>query len=76
MFDRITIEPGKMGGQACIRGMRVPVSLVVDLVGQGMTDEEIREAYTYLEAEDIRQCLRFAAAVLRNDSFHPFEQVG
>jgi len=62
MLDRITIEPGKMGGKPCVRGMRVPVSLVVNLVANGMTDREILEAYPYLETDDIRQCLLFAAA--------------
>ena len=57
MFDRITIEPDKMGGKPCIRGMRVPVSLVVNLVANGMTYDEILEAYPYLEREDIRQSL-------------------
>ena len=61
-LDRITIEPGKMGGQPCVRGMRIPVSLVVDLVATGMTNAEILEAYPYLEEDDIRQCLRFGAA--------------
>jgi len=60
MLDRITVEPDKMGGKPCIRGMRVPVSLVVNLVASGMTDDEIIEAYPYLEREDIRQCLEFA----------------
>jgi uncharacterized protein (DUF433 family) len=60
-FDRITFEPGKMGGRACIRRMRITVSLVVDLVAQGTSAEEIIEDYPYLEAEDIRQALSYAA---------------
>jgi uncharacterized protein (DUF433 family) len=60
-FDRITFEPGKMGGRACIRRMRITVSLVVDLVAQGTSAEEILEDYPYLEAEDIRQALSYAA---------------
>ena len=60
-FDRITFEPGKMGGRACIRRMRITVSLVVDLVAQGTSAEEILEDYPYLEAEDIRQALSNAA---------------
>ena len=63
MLDRITIEPGKMGGKPCVRGMRVPVSLVVNLVANGMGETEILEAYPYLEKDDIRQCLLSAAAV-------------
>lgn len=60
-FDRITFEPGKMGGRACIRRMRITVSLIVDLVAEGASAEEILEDYPYLEAEDIRQALSYAA---------------
>jgi uncharacterized protein (DUF433 family) len=54
-FDRITFEPGKMGGRACIRGLRVTVGLVVSLVADGASWDEILNDYPYLEAEDIRQ---------------------
>ena len=70
MFDRITIEPGKMGGKPCVRGMRVPVSLVVNLVANGMRSDEIRRDYPYLEQEDVRQCLLYAAAAVRGDDIH------
>ncbi len=70
MLDRITVEPDKMGGKPCIRGMRVPVSLVLNLVANGMDEDEILEAYPYLEKEDIRQCLLYAAALVRDDSYH------
>lgn len=60
-FDRITFDPQVMGGRACIRGMRITVSLIVNLVANGMTPEEILKAYPYLEAEDIKQALEYAA---------------
>ncbi len=60
-LDRITFDPNIMGGRACIRGMRVTVSLIVNLVANGMTSEQIIEAYPYLEPEDIEQALRYAA---------------
>ena len=60
-FDRITCDPNIMGGRACIRGMRVTVSLILNLVSNGMTAEEIVKEYPYLEAEDIRQSLQYAA---------------
>lgn len=60
-FDRITFDPNVMGGRACIRGMRVTVSLVVNLVANGMTQDEILKAYPYLESEDIRQALQYVA---------------
>ena len=59
-FNRITFDPNVMGGRACIRGMRVTVSLVVNLVANGMSIEEILEAYPYLDADDIRQALQYA----------------
>jgi uncharacterized protein (DUF433 family) len=64
-FDRITFEPGKMGGRACIRGMRVTVGLVVTLVAEGVSWDEILQDYPYLEREDIRQALAYAAWLTR-----------
>jgi len=60
-FDRITFDPNIMGGQACIRGMRIPVSLIVNLVAHGKSVEEILEEYPDLEPEDIKQALEYAA---------------
>jgi uncharacterized protein (DUF433 family) len=71
-LDRITFNPNIMGGRACIRGMRVTVSLVVRLVANGMTTDEIIEAYPYLEPEDVRQALRYAAW-LTEDTVHPMD---
>ncbi len=60
-LDRITFDPNVMGGRACIRDTRVPVSLVVNLVADDMSRNEILEVYPYLEAEDIQQALQYAA---------------
>lgn len=60
-FDRITWNPEVMGGKACIRGMRVTVGLLVGLIASGRSNREILEAYPYLEDEDIRQALAYAA---------------
>ena len=65
MFGRITTEVGKMGGVACIRGFRIPVSTIIGLIADGMTTQEILVAYPDLEAEDIIQALRFAAYVTK-----------
>ena len=70
-FDRITFAPNIMGGRACVRGMRLPVSLLVNLVANGMSITEILAEYPDLEAEDIRQALTYAAA-LANEEYHPF----
>jgi uncharacterized protein (DUF433 family) len=61
IFPRITFDPQVMGGRACIRGMRVTVSLVLNLVADGMSTEEIIDAYPYLEREDVHEVLRYAA---------------
>ena len=60
-FDRITQDPGVMGGKACIRGMRVTVGMIVGQIGTGHTIEELLDDYPYLEREDILQALRYAA---------------
>lgn len=70
MLDRITFEAHVMGGRACIRGMRITVSLLVNLVANGMSTAEILAEYPDLDAEDIRQALGYAAA-LANDEVHP-----
>lgn len=71
-FDRITFDPDVMGGRACVRGMRVTVSLILNLVASGMSVEEIVEAYPYLEPEDVRQALSYAA-LLAEETVHPLE---
>lgn len=64
-FSRITVDPNQMGGVPCIRGIRIPVATVVGMVADGMSDEEILQAYPDLESEDIREALRYAAEALR-----------
>ena len=64
-FDRITFDPQVMAGQACIRGMRIPVSLIVNLVAHGSSPEQILEEYPDLEAGDIQQALEYASWLAR-----------
>jgi uncharacterized protein (DUF433 family) len=66
-FDRITFEPGKMGGRACIRGLRITVGLIVGLIAEGASRDEILNDYPDLEPEDIRQALGYAAWLTRED---------
>ena len=61
MFDRITFDLKIMGGRACIRGMRIPVSVIVMQIAHGATFEEIMEGYPDLEREDIQQAIKYAA---------------
>ena len=60
-FERITFNPAVMGGRACIRGMRLTASLVMNLIASGMSYDEILEAYPYLEIEDIYEVTRYAS---------------
>ena len=60
-FKRTTFNPNIMGGQACIRGMRIPISLIVNLVANGMTTEKIIKEYPDLEPEDIKEALQYAS---------------
>jgi uncharacterized protein (DUF433 family) len=60
-FDRITFDPHIMGGRACIRGMRIPVSVIVSQVAHGAPTEEILKGYPDIEPEDIQQALQYAA---------------
>jgi uncharacterized protein (DUF433 family) len=64
-FTRITVNPRQMGGIPCIRGLRIPVATVVDMVADGLSEPEILAAYPDIEAEDIREALRFAAESVR-----------
>jgi uncharacterized protein (DUF433 family) len=72
-FNRITFDAGKMGGQACIRGLRIPVATVVRCVASGMSSAEILEAYPDLEQEDIVEALQYAAS-LTEDRVIPLAQ--
>lgn len=60
-FERITFDPRVMGGKPCIRGMRVTVGMILGLLASGRSESEILKDYPYLEVEDIRAALAFAA---------------
>jgi uncharacterized protein (DUF433 family) len=60
-LDRITQDPGVMGGKPCIRGMRVTVGMIVGQIGAGHSIEKVLGEYPYLEREDVLQALRYAA---------------
>jgi uncharacterized protein (DUF433 family) len=59
-FTGITVNPDQMGGVPCLRGLRIPVATVVDMVADGMTTEEILIAFPDLQREDITEALRYA----------------
>ena len=59
--DRITFNPNQCGGRPCIRGMRIRVKDVLEMLASGVSETEILEDFPYLEADDIRACLEYAA---------------
>ena len=61
LLERITIEPGKRGGRPCIRGIRITVSDVLELLAQGLTPAEVIQQMPDLELQDIQACLSYAA---------------
>ena len=71
-LERITYDVMIMGGRACIRGMRITVSTILNLIANGMSVPEILEDYPYLEAEDIQQTLQYAAW-LAEETVYPVE---
>ena len=71
MFDRITFDPQIVGGRACIRGMRIPVSLIVGQVAHGASTAELFHDYPDLEPADIQQALEYAAWLSREEVLPP-----
>lgn len=67
IFERITIDPKVFGGKPCIRGMRFPVSKILDLIAADVSRKEILDDYPYLEEEDIRQALKYAAWIAQEE---------
>lgn len=76
MFERITFDPQIMGGRACIRGMRITVSQVLRLIASEMTVQEILEAYPYLEEEDLKVSLQYAAFLADEEVYQVYPVAG
>jgi uncharacterized protein (DUF433 family) len=68
---RITVAPKIVVGKPVIRGTRIPVELIVHMLGQGISEEEILEDYPWLQVEDIRAALNYAASVLAREDIFP-----
>jgi len=64
-FSRITVDPNQMSGVPCIRSLRIPVATIVGMVAEGMSEAEVLQTYPDLQAEDIREALRYAAEAVR-----------
>ena len=71
MFERIFFDPAIMSGRACIRGMRIPVSVIVGHFAHGATWQEVLDGYPDLEPEDIQQALEFAAHLTQEEGQWP-----
>lgn len=67
IFDRITVDPGKCAGKPCIRGMRITVRRVLEILATYQNREEIFREYPFLEEEDLRQALAYAAAAVDDE---------
>ncbi len=65
--DRITVDPNVLVGKPIIKGTRIAVEFVVDLLGRGWTVEQILEEYDHLSREDIQACLAYASDVLKSE---------
>ncbi|HEV7646277.1 MAG TPA: DUF433 domain-containing protein [Pyrinomonadaceae bacterium] len=72
-MDRITSNPNILGGKPIIRGTRISVEFVLELLASGISEEEILSDYPHLTQEDIRACLQFAADSLKNEVYLEFE---
>jgi uncharacterized protein (DUF433 family) len=71
LLDRITYNPEIFGGRAIIRGKRLAVSHVLEMMAAGSTPEELVREYRWLEPEDVQACLLYAAQVIGNEYFEP-----
>jgi len=71
LLERITYNPEIYGGKAIIRGRRLAVAHVLDMLAAGSPPEEIVEAYDWLEMDDVRACLVYASSVINNEHFMP-----
>ncbi len=70
-MDRITFNPNQCGGRPCVRGMRVRVKDVLDLLAAGVSEAEILADFPYLESEDIRACLVYARRLVGHERVEP-----
>jgi len=75
LLERITADPEIFGGKPIIRGMRISVELILSLLMQGVSEQEILEDYPDLEPADLRACLAYAHAVIANDRLDPVRVV-
>ena len=73
LLSRITVNPAVFGGKPLIRGLRISVEMILDLMSQGVSEQEILEDYPHLEPEDLRACLAYAKAVIANEEIEALQ---
>lgn len=71
--ERITVDPSILVGKPVVKGTRLAVEFIVDLLAQGWSEEEVLRNYPGLTVEDIKACLRYASAVLHAEKVYPLE---
>ncbi len=71
--ERIAVDPGILVGKPVVKGTRLAVEFIVDLLAQGWSEEEILRNYPGLTPDDIRACLRYASAVLHAEKVYPLK---
>jgi len=69
--ERIVVDPQILVGKPIIRGTRLSVELIVDLLAQGWSDADVLRSYPKLTAEDIHACLKYASAVMQSEKIYP-----
>ena len=67
-FERITIDPKVCHGKACIRGTRIPVHIILDMIAAGETFDNILAAYPHISREDIQECAKYGAALAEEET--------
>ena len=75
-FERITVNPKILGGKPCIRGTRIPVTMILELLEDGLSfDEIIRDYYPQLQREDIQVCLEYAKVVIDGEEVYLIQDI-
>ena len=69
--ERIVVDPAILVGKPVVRGTRLSVELIVDLLAQGWSESDVLRSYPTLTAEDIHACLKYASAVMRSEKVYP-----
>jgi len=71
--DHITVDPQILVGKPAVRGTRISVALVIDLLAAGWTEQQVLASYPTLKAEDVRACLAYASEILHSEKVFPLE---